>query len=127
MEVEYLDLEDDLRLVELAGIGPVRDLGLLDSAMARPRSSVFGRDAYPTLPLKAAVPLQSLVGNRALVDGNERLGWLATVTFLGINGYEVDLGDDDASQLVWDLAAGLEDLEEIVARLVLAPTLGPEA
>lgn len=121
MEVEYLDLEDALRLVEMAGIGPVRDIGLLDSAMARPRSSAFGQDAYPTLPLKAAALLHSLVGNHALVDGNKRLGWLATVTFLGINGFEVDLKDDDAYQLVWDIAAGQLNLEEIVVRLPLAP------
>lgn len=121
MEVEYLDLEDALRLVEMAGIGPVRDIGLLDSAMARPQSSAFGQDAYPTLPLKAAALLHSLVGNHALVDGNKRLGWLATVTFLGINGFEVDLKDDDAYQLVWDIAAGQLNLEEIVVRLPLAP------
>lgn len=121
MEVEYLDLEDVLRLVEMAGIGPVRDIGLLDSAMARPRSSAFGQDAYPELPLKAAALLHSLVGNHALVDGNKRLGWLATVTFLGINGFEVNLSDDDAYQLVWDVAAGQLELDEIEGRLRLRP------
>lgn len=44
---EYLTLEDVLSLVEDLGVGPVRDIGLLDSAVHRPRVSVFGRDAYP--------------------------------------------------------------------------------
>src|SRR5450756_1766486 len=56
-EVEYLDLEDLLRLVRLLKTGPVRDIGLLDSAVNRPRSSAFGEDAYPTLALKAAALL----------------------------------------------------------------------
>ncbi len=116
-DVAYLTLEDALRLVELIDIGPVRDLGLLDSALARPRSSAFGKDAYPSIELKASALLHSLVGNHALVDGNKRLGWLATVTFLGINGFDVDLSDDAAYDLVWDVAAGSVDLEVISRRL----------
>ena len=61
-EIEYLDLEDLLGLVRALGAGPVRDVGLLDSAAARPRSQAFGEDAYGTLPLKAAALLHSLVG-----------------------------------------------------------------
>ncbi len=86
-EVVHLDVEDLLGLVRLLRAGPVRDVGLLDAAAHRPRSSAFGQDAYPTVPLKAAALLHSLVGNHALVDGNERLGWLATTVFLDINGY----------------------------------------
>jgi death-on-curing protein len=99
-EPRYLDLEDLLRIVELEAIGPVRDLGLLDSATARPRSSAFGVDAYLTLPEKAAALLDSVVGNRALVDGNKRLGWLATVAFLWINGQLLLAPEDDAYDLV---------------------------
>ena len=57
-EVEYLDLEDLLGLTRALHAGPVRDLGLLDSACARPRSSAFGRDAYPTLhgPRRCCIP-----------------------------------------------------------------------
>ena len=76
--VQYLDLEDLLRLVRLLSIGPVRDVGLLDSAVARPRSSAFGEDAYGTVSAKAAALLHSITNNHALVDGNKRLAWLAT-------------------------------------------------
>ena len=53
-QVEYLDLEDLLAMVRALEAGPVRDVGLLDSAAARPRSTAFGQEAYPTLALKAA-------------------------------------------------------------------------
>ena len=100
MEPRYLDLEDLLHIIELEAIGPVRDLGLLDSAAARPRSSAFGVDAYPTLAEKAAALLDSVVGNHSLVDGNKRLGWLATVAFLWINGQLLLAPEDDAYDLV---------------------------
>ena len=120
-EVEYLDLEDLLALVRALGAGPVRDVGLLDSAAARPRSEAFGEDAYATLELKAAALLHSLVGNHALVDGNKRLGWLATVVFLDLNGHAPDLDDDAAFTLVMDVAAGAVDVEDIAARLRVTP------
>ena len=62
----------------------VRDYGLLESVLARPRAVVFGQDAYPTLDDKAAALLLSLVLNHALVDGNTRLGWFGVVTFCGV-------------------------------------------
>ena len=120
-EVEYLDLEDLLGLVRALGTGPVRDVGLLDSAAARARSGAFGADAYGTLALKAAALLHSLVGNHALVDGNKRLGWLATVVFLDLNGHAPDLDDDAAFALVMDVAAGNIDVEVIATRLRVAP------
>lgn len=113
----YLTLEDLLGLVRMLDIGPVRDVGLLDAAVARPRSSAFGQDAYPTVHLKAAALLHSVVGNHALVDGNKRLGWLATVVFLDLNGATVALSDDDAFDLVMEAATGQLDVEEIADRL----------
>ncbi len=115
--VVYLTLDDVLGFVRRLGIGPVRDVGLLDAAVARPRSSAFGADAYPSLELKAAALLQSLVANHALVDGNKRLAWLATVVFLDLNGARVELTDHQAFQLVIAAAAGEIDVEEIAARL----------
>jgi death on curing protein len=111
--VEYLSLEDLLGMARGLGIGPVRDLGLLDAALVRPRSSALGVDAYPTLKLKAAALLHSMVTNHALVDGNKRLGWLATTVFLDMNGEPVELGDDDAFQLVVAVAEGSLDVEDI--------------
>jgi death-on-curing protein len=115
--IEYLSLEDVLGLVRRLGVGPVRDLGLIDAAVARPQSRAFGEDAYPTVKLKAAALLHSIVTNHALVDGNKRLGWLATTVFLDLNGEAVDLDDDDAFRLVMDVAEGGIRVEEIAERL----------
>jgi death-on-curing protein len=120
-EVEYPDLDDLLGLVRALRTGPVRDVGLLDSVAARPRSHVFGQDAYPSLSLKAAALLHSLARNRPLVDGNKLLAWLATVVFLDLNGSRPDLGNDDAFHLVMDVAAGAADVEEVAERLRVAP------
>lgn len=115
----FLSLEDLLGLVRALGAGPVRDVGLLDSAAGRPGSSAFGEDAYPGIDLKAAALLHSLVRNHALVDGNKRLAWLATVVFLDLNGHEVDLDDDAAFELVMDAAAGRLDVEQMAQRLAV--------
>lgn len=116
-EVEYLDLEDLLGLTRALHAGPVRDLGLLDSSCARPRSTVFGADAYPTLEDKAAALLHSLARNHALVDGNKRLAWLATVVFLDLDGRTVELDDEVAFDLVMAVAEGSLDVAEIAACL----------
>jgi death on curing protein len=121
-ELDYLDLEDLLRLTRLLRAGPVRDAGLLEAACARPRASVLGDDAYPTLELKTAALLHSLVRNHALADGNKRLAWLATVVFLDLNGHTVDLGDDSAFELVMAASEGHIDVEQIAQRLAIRPS-----
>ncbi len=115
--VEYLDIEDALRMVRGLGIGPVRDLGLLNSALARPRSTAFGEDAYLSLALKSAALLHSVVGNHALGDGNKRLGLLMTAVFLDLNGCTLDLTDDTAFEVVIDVATGAVAAEAIAERL----------
>ena len=117
--VEYLDLDDVLNLALHLGVGPVRDIGLLDSATARPKSSAFGQDAYPTLALKAAALLHSMAKDHALVDGNKRLAWLSVVVFLDLNGRAPGLSDDDAFDLVSAVAGAAVDLDEIAQRLHL--------
>lgn len=116
----YLNLDELLRIADTAaGVEVVvRDIGLLESALGRPRTTVFGADAYPDLHVKAAALLHSLVCNRALVDGDKRLGWAATAVFLGINGHRVSTTDDDVVELVVAVAAGqLSDVVAIAERL----------
>lgn len=121
MRAECLDLEDLLGFVRDLGVGPVRDVGLLDSAAARPRASAFGEDAYPSLAMKAAALLHSLSRNHALVNGNKRLAWLATVVFVDINGHAPDVTEDAAFELVVDVASGSADVAQIAERLPLSP------
>jgi death on curing protein len=116
---EYLSLEDLLDLAAALGAGPVRDLGLLDSACHRPQAAFFGQEAYPTLAGKAAALMHSLACNHALVDGNKRLALLATAVFLRINGYLLDLSDDEAFDLAVSAAAGQLDADGIQKRLRL--------
>ena len=118
--VEFLDLDDLLELARrlLGDPPPVRDVGLLASAVARPQTTVGGEDAYPRVWEKAGALLQSIVGNHALVDGNKRLGWLATAVFLEINGASVSrAGNDDVYELVMEVASSRLDLGQITARL----------
>lgn len=120
-EVTYLSLEDLFGLVRALGAGPVRDVGLLESAAARPRTSLFGEDAYPSIEGKAAALLHSLARNHPLVDGNRRLAWLATTVFLDLSGYRVGIDHDGAFDLVMAAAQGEIDAPEIALRLQVSP------
>ena len=117
---EYLDLEDVLSLARtlLGDPPPVRDIGLLGSAVARPQTSVFGEDAYPDVFSKAAALLQSIVNNHPLVDGNKRLGWLATAVFLELNDVKASeaTNDDVYDFAIW-VASSNPDLDVITPRL----------
>lgn len=118
--VEFLDLDDVIGLAQrlLGDPPPIRDAGLLGSAIARPQTSVGGDDAYPTVWSKAAALLQSIVANHALVDGNKRLGWLATAVFLEINNASVAAAtNDDVHDLVMAVAATEPPVEWIAERL----------
>ena len=115
----YLDL-DDLLYVAARTLSEVqvRDAGLLESALARPRSTAFGADAYPSIHGKAAALLHSVARNHALVDGNKRLALAATIAFYGLNGFRLTLSNDEAYELVMAVAAGqLDDVDVIAARL----------
>jgi death-on-curing protein len=117
--VIYLDLDDLLHIA--AALLPsvdVRDIGLLESALARPQASAFGSDAYPELHTKAAALLHSVARNHGLVDGNKRLALAATIAFLGINGWRLTLTNDEAYELVVAVASGeLDDLQAIADSL----------
>lgn len=116
----YLDL-DDLLLVAARAVADdvvVRDYGLLESAVARPRTTILGADAYPDIYTKAAALLHSLCRNHALVDGNKRLAWTACQVFLGLNGEWVTASEDDRFDLMIDIASGtVDDVDQIAATL----------
>lgn len=116
----YLDL-DDLLLVAaraVAGEVVVRDYGLLASAVARPRTTVVGVEAYPDIHTKAAALLHSLCRNHALVDGDKRLAWTACQVFLGLNGEWVSANEDDRFDLMIDVASGAIDDVHRIAELL---------
>jgi death-on-curing protein len=119
-DIEYLDVEDLMVLAQLllGDPAPIRDVGLLESASARPRASAFGVDAYPDLWTKAAALLHSIVNNHALVDGNKRLAWLATAVFLDLNRIDLAVAsNDDIYELVLGVAAEDRSVSQIADRL----------
>jgi len=115
--VEYLHLEDLLQLAADLGDLVVRDLGLLEAAAQRPQTTLYGQEAYPDVFEKAAVLLESLTRNHALVDGNKRIGWLAAVVFLDLNGLLLDAPADDAYDLVIGVSTGTVDYAAASLRL----------
>ena len=120
----YLTLPELLHVaVRTLGSEPaVRDHGLLESALARPRATAFGLDAYPSLDAKAAALLHSLARNHALIDGNKRLALAATIAFYGVNGRRLTLDNDNAYQLIMDVASGKLDSVDDIATILATAT-----
>lgn len=112
----HLTLPELLHVADrtLPGGYTIRDAGLLQAALARPRATAFAAEAYPTLEEKAAALLHSLARNNALIDGNTRLALAASIALLGINGRRLSLTNDEAYDLVISVAAGqLDDVAAI--------------
>ena len=108
---EFLDLDDLMAAADAA-------LGQPGQLPPRPQASAFGEEAYPTLDLKAAALLQSLLTGHSLVDGNKRLGWVAVRLFYRINGHDIRPNPDEAFDLIVEIAAGsLHDVTAIADRL----------
>ncbi|MDT5025761.1 MAG: death on curing protein [Micromonosporaceae bacterium] len=116
----YLTRAEILRVAEHT-LGPdvrVRDHGLLESAVARPATTVFGHDAYPTLDDKAAAVLHSLARNHSLVDGNKRLALAGVIAFYGMNGRRLTLTNDEAYDLIVQIASGALDAVDGIAAIL---------
>lgn len=114
--IRYLTLDQVIRLhdqiIEQSGGTPgIRDLGLLESAVAQPRMSYGGQDLYPTLIEKATALGFSLVMNHAFVDGNKRIGYSGMETFLVINKMEIVASVDEQEATILALTAGSLDRE----------------
>jgi death-on-curing protein len=119
----YLTLPELLHIAERTlGTEPlVRDFGLLESAVARPQATAFGREAYAGLDAKVAALLHSLACNHAPIDGNKRLALAAVIAFYGVNGRRLTLTNDEAYELIINVASGqLDSVDDIAARLTTA-------
>ncbi len=116
--ISYVTLGDalaiHLALIELyGGSDGVRDLTLVESAIARPQASFGGYDAYPTLFDKAAVLMQGLIKNHGFVDGNKRTGTAIASIFLKLNNQKLHVTDDQLVELAISVAEDKLSLEEI--------------
>lgn len=128
----YLTLHQLLTVAEhaLDGQPLIRDRGLLASAVERPATSMVGTDLYPALLDKAAALLHSIARFHPLVDGNKRLAWLATYTFVTLNGAYVTATNDQAFDLTIAVASGqlseVADIAKALSGLVRLPDGGGE-
>ena len=116
----HLTLDEALHIVRrtVGSHAVVRDAGLLQAALARLAATVGGQDTYPTLVDKAAALVHSTVRNHALVDGNERLGLMVLIVFLGVNGRTLTMSNDQAFAFIVAIAEGrLDDVEAIAEQL----------
>jgi death-on-curing protein len=118
-ETDYLTLEDliEIGTALIPGFA-IRDLGLLESAAARPQTTVYGKDAYKTFPVKAAALMHSLARNHCLVDGNKRLAWAGTRVFCLMNGFDLEIDIDSAEALVQATAQGELDVVALSQKLI---------
>lgn len=110
---EVIQLHDML-IAQSGGSTGIRDLGLLDSALAQPQMSFGGADLYPTIAEKAGALGFSLIKNHAFVDGNKRIGHAAMESFLVANGYEIVAGVDEQEVIVLEVAASQKTKDEFV-------------
>lgn len=116
----YLELDDVLAIAcEVLGLEAdeilrVTDLGLADSAVARPQAGFGDEEFYPTIEAKAASLLFGIARNHAFIDGNKRIAVLATLQFLNSNGLDLDLTPvEEAFKTVIQVAKGDMPLEEL--------------
>lgn len=110
-EPSFLTLDEVLALHadqidRYGGARGLRDLGLLESAVAAPRATFGGTLLHPTLPEMAAAYLFHLVRNHPFVDGNKRIGLAATIAFLGLNDLWLEAEEDELVALVVGVAQG---------------------
>ena len=84
----------------------VRDLGLLESALARPRNLFVYSGQTPSLAQLAAAHAKGIIANHPFVDGNMRTAFTASVTFLRLNGLQLTASKEDRVLTFWSLAAG---------------------
>jgi death on curing protein len=109
--IRYLTLVEVLELhrriiQQSGGVLGLRDIGLLESAIAQPRMTFAGEELYPNLVEKSAALGFSLMMNHPFVDGNKRIGHAAAETFLILNGIEISASVDEQERVVLEIASG---------------------
>lgn len=116
-----MSLGTALELIKTVGFH-VRDAGLLNSALVRPKTAVFGADAYPDFPIKVAALMHSVIKNHPLIDGNKRSSWILMSVFLQLNDFQHNMDTDTGFDLTLGLAEDrytIEQAAEIIAKHIV--------
>ena len=103
----------DLGLVAFGGAAGIRDHGLLESALARPRNLLAYRRKKPSLARRAAAYAFGIVKNHPFIDGNKRTALVVAFSFLEVNGIEINASEEDAYRVFMDLARGRISEDEL--------------
>lgn len=119
---KFLQIADVLEihqiLIDLFGGMPgIRDEGLLESALSQPQATFFSELLQPTIHEQAAAYLYHLAKNHPFLDGNKRTAYGAMETFLRLNGYNINLSNEQAYNMVMQVAQG-EMSKEALASLL---------
>ena len=118
-KIQYLGLEEVIEIGEaLIPDFRIRDIGLLESAVHRPATVIYGQEAYPSIEGKIAALMHSLAANHALIDGNKRLTWSSGRLFAILNNLDFYVGIDEAEEVIISLSSGGLDAKS------LAPIIG---
>lgn len=122
MELTFLTLAEAVeihrdQIERYGGKSGIRDMGLLQSALAMPAATFGGQYLHGDLYEMAAAYLFHLVQNHPFVDGNKRVGLVATVVFLELNGIELEANETDVEALVLRTARGESNKSEIATLL----------
>ena len=107
---------------DFGGSHGIRDLSSLESALARPFQSFENQQLYPSVILKAAALLESLIINHPFVDGNKRTGYTLLRLFLLLNGFDLEASRDDKYEFIISVASGTKDFDSIAEWLTLHTT-----
>ena len=96
----------DYQIERFGGGEGLRDIELLKSAIGMPSATFGGEHLHPTIIEMAAAYLYHLVENHPFVDGNKRVGAMAALIFLDLNGYDFDASDAEFTDMVLKVASG---------------------
>ena len=96
----------DYQISRFGGAAGVRDIELLKSAIGMPSATFGGEFLHPSVIEMAAAYLYHLVENHPFVDGNKRVGAMAALIFLDLNGYDFDVSDAELTDMVLKVASG---------------------
>ena len=104
----------ELSILKYGGAEGVRDIGLMESAIARPYQTFGGEDLYPTFFEKAAAVVESIIINHSFVDGNKRTGFLAMLAILETGNIMIDASNNDLYNFTIKISTGEIKFKEIV-------------
>ena len=118
--MKYLSPEQVLfihsRIIDTTGGSHgIRDIGLLQSSVSRPKATFDGKDLYPDVFRKAAALMESLARDHPFIDGNKRTAITSTAIFLGMNGYRLETTQKELERFTLSVAVGRVQFDDIAA------------